>query len=138
MRTRRVPGNQGSEKRKARKSTPRGIRKVSHIEKLENCNKRQTSADCCFCSCFICLFVCLFVVVVPSNFSLFLSGKLLYSPAKEFRPVRQASRRNTAGSLLNSPLEETAPTVGLVFFSVSDLCLGTAINRKQPSKILPK
>ncbi|XP_068758652.1 lysine-specific demethylase 7A-like [Montipora capricornis] len=37
-------------------------------------------------------------------------SKLLCSPAKEFRPVRQASRRNTAGSLLNSPLDETPPT----------------------------
>lgn len=36
-------------------------------------------------------------------------SKLFYSPAKEFRPVRQTSRRNTAGSLLNSPLEETPP-----------------------------
>ena len=45
------------------------------------------------------------------------SGKLLCSPAKEFRPVRQASRRNTAGSLLNSPLDETPPTVCSCFVS---------------------
>ncbi|XP_078342492.1 uncharacterized protein LOC144628287 isoform X2 [Oculina patagonica] len=37
-------------------------------------------------------------------------SKLLYSPSREHRPVRQTSRRNTAGSLLNSPLEESAPT----------------------------
>ena len=42
-------------------------------------------------------------------------GKLFYSPAKEFRPVRQTSRRNTAGSLLNSPLEETPPAVCTFF-----------------------
>ncbi|KAJ7379357.1 Lsd1/2 complex PHD finger containing protein Phf2 [Desmophyllum pertusum] len=40
-------------------------------------------------------------------------SKLLYSPSREYRPVRQTSRRNTggstAGSLLNSPLEESAP-----------------------------
>lgn len=41
------------------------------------------------------------------------TGKLLCSPSRETRPVRQTSRRNTAGSLLNSPLEESAPTVSL-------------------------
>lgn len=36
-------------------------------------------------------------------------SKLLCSPSLEVRPVRQTSRRSTTGSLLNSPLEESAP-----------------------------
>lgn len=53
------------------------------------------------------------------------SGKLLYSPSREFRPVRQTARRNTAGSLLNSPLEESAPVV-----SISPAALFKATRRR--------
>ena len=39
------------------------------------------------------------------------TGKLHCSPSREERPVRPKSRRATTGSLLNSPVEESAPEV---------------------------
>lgn len=45
------------------------------------------------------------------NFVARLSGKLLYSPSREFRHVRQTARRNTAGSLLNSSQSASALNV---------------------------
>ena len=103
MKIRGTPGNPVSERKKAKKWTRRGIRKVSHMGTLEKLHEQRT------------LSVSGKFVWISFQMSLFVSGKLLCSPAKEFRPVRQASRRNTAGSLLNSPLEESAPAVRLSF-----------------------
>ena len=46
------------------------------------------------------------------------TGKLHCSPSREERPVRPKSRRATTGSLLNSPVEESAPEVSGTIINV--------------------
>ena len=46
------------------------------------------------------------------------TGKLHCSPSREERPVRPKSRRTTTGSLLNSPVEESAPEVSGTIINV--------------------